>query len=171
MGACSCRGNGTNATAGSRTACGGCGAGRRPNVSVNGGATRRTVGNMRMRNVSVAAGNVKNAASGQPRTHLVRPSAPPRSMILRRARGHAAKKSLTIFAVVLAVLSRCVLPAVLRLITVATSAARPCAACWIGNASSRIAGRRRLPDGVAAKMALREGTEGRLPAARWQAKI
>ena len=166
--ACLCPGDGTNAPAAKRSASGSCIAGRRPNASSDGEARRRSAGNTPKPNVYAVAGNAKKPALGRPSNLPWSPTHPPRSTLPSRARGHAARGILVIFATDRAVSSRYALPVVLQLITAATSAAKPCTVCGTGNASTSGARARRLIDGHATKTAPQDETEGRGPATRRQ---
>ncbi len=121
-----CPGDGINAIASNRSACACCVAGRRPNANSGDAASRKTAGNTPKPSVNAVAGAAKRLKPGHP-SHLLRfPASLRQATLPRRARGHAARNILTIFAIVQAVLTRCVLPIVHRLVTAATRAARLC---------------------------------------------
>jgi len=148
----------------------GCAAGRRPNVSVITEVIRKTAGSMRRQSGNAADDDGKRIATGSPEAHLVPTPRTPIPWSLCRARGHAVKRFRKIFATGRDATSRYALPAVLRLITAATRAAKPCVACWIGSASTSNASVRRLPSGQATKNARRNGIAGRQLAA-WRPTV
>jgi hypothetical protein len=123
--ASSCRGIGTNATVVNRRAGRSCAAGTQPNVNAITGKIRSTARNMRRQNASAENDAERRFAPGKANVHLLRRL---QAMMRPHARGHAVKRFLNIFAAGQVVTAPYVLPAVLRLVTAATSAAKRCTA-------------------------------------------
>ena len=121
---------GTSATARSRNVSGSSAAGRRPNANVSCGFKRRRSNSTPRRNASVVVASVRRRRQAWTWLRL-------HSSFRSTARGHAAKKILTIFAIVRAATLRFPVLGVVPLSTAAEIAVRPNVACRIGSASSR----------------------------------
>ena len=136
MVACFRRVRGTSAIAGSRIAFRCCTAGRRINANVVGGSKWRSNSNTPRRNVSgVVGGGSRNAW----RYARIRPRLQPRGTRRPRARGHAAHRFRTIFAIARAAMDRSKDAVAGQLSTAAKAAVGPNAGCRTVNASSRLA--------------------------------